>query len=166
MPWPISPRGGPASPALANLCAWRLDCRLAGLARHMGITYTRYADDLVFSGDRRFERSLARFRVLVCAIVLNEGFAIRRRKTRVMRSGTRQEVAGIVVNQRPSIAREDYDQLKALLFNCVRSGPAGQNRAGVENFREHILGRIGYVRMVHPRRGARLRALFDRIQWR
>ena len=51
-----------------------------------GASYTRYADDLVFSGDCDFERNLARFRVFVCALVLAEGFAIRHRKTRVMRS--------------------------------------------------------------------------------
>jgi retron-type reverse transcriptase len=162
---PHLPQGAPTSPALANLCAFRLDCRLTGIARHMGITYTRYADDLVFSGDRIFERSLAKFRILVCAIVHNEGFQIRRRKTRVMRSGTRQDVAGIVVNRCPNVARQDYDQIKATLFNCIRFGPETQNRSGVDNFREHLLGRISYVQMIHPARGARLRALFDRIDW-
>jgi hypothetical protein len=162
---PHLPQGAPTSPALANLCAFRLDCRLAGLARRMGIAYTRYADDLVFSGDRHFEKSLAKFRILVCAIVLDEGFDIRRRKTRVMRSGTRQEVAGIVVNRRANIVRKDYDQIKAVLFNCLRFGPQTQNRLGIDNLREHLRGRIAYVQMVHSARGERLLAVFDRINW-
>ncbi|HLJ11398.1 MAG TPA: reverse transcriptase family protein, partial [Planctomycetaceae bacterium] len=120
---PHLPQGAPTSPALANLCAFRLDCRLAGLARRMGIRYTRYADDLIFSGDRQFERSLPEFRVLVCAIVIDEGFSIRRRKTRVMRSGRRQEVTGLVVNRRINVARDEFDRLKAILHNCVASGP-------------------------------------------
>ena len=162
---PHLPQGAPTSPALANLCAFRLDCRLAGLARTMGVQYTRYADDLVFSGDREFERNLARFRLFVCAIVRNEGFAIRRRKTRVMRSGCRQEVTGIVVNRRMNVPRDEFDRLKAILHNCVKQGPQEQNRVGPENFREHLLGRIAYVQMVHPAKAAKLRRLFDRIDW-
>ena len=162
---PHLPQGAPTSPAVANLCAYRLDCRLGGLARKMGFNYTRYADDLVFSGGRDFERNLSRFRIFVCAIVLNEGFSIRRRKTRVMRSGARQEIAGVIVNRHTNVPRDEFDQLKAVLFNCARSGPAGQNRAGLESFREHLLGRVAYVAMVHPQRGARLREMFERIDW-
>lgn len=160
------PQGAPTSPALANLCAFRLDCRLGGLARVAGARYTRYADDLVFSGDRQFERSLPRLRVLVCAILLNAGFAIRRRKTRVMRSGRRQQAAGIVVNSRPNLPREEYDRLKAILHNCRKAGPDSQNRSGVANFREHLRGRIAYLTMVHPVRGARLRAIFEAVDWK
>jgi len=159
------PQGAPTSPALANLCCFRLDCRLAGLAKAMGIHYTRYADDLIFSGGREFERNLRRFRIFVCAILLNEGFAIRRRKTRVMRSGSRQEVTGLVVNHRLNVPRNEFDRLKAILHNCATRGPQSQNRDGLDNFREHLRGRIAYVRMIHRQRGDRLQALFDRIDW-
>ena len=82
--------GAPTSPALANLAAHRLDARLAGLARAAGASYTRYADDLVFSGGESFARSIARFPTHVAAIALEEGFAVQHRKTRVMRQGVRQ----------------------------------------------------------------------------
>jgi len=162
---PHLPQGAPTSPALANLCAYRLDCRLAGLARATGASYTRYADDLVFSGDHNFERNLARFRIFVCAIVLMEGFAIRYRKTRVMRSGTQQSIAGLIVNRRINVSRVEYDRLKAILHNCRRFGPESQNRSGHPRFQEHLQGKIAYVCMTHRERGARLQRVFDKIVW-
>jgi hypothetical protein len=159
------PQGAPTSPALANLCAYSLDRRLAGLARALGATYTRYADDLAFSGPEELERRTRRFQVQVCRIALEEGFEVHTRKTRFMRRGVCQQLAGVVVNDRVNCRREVYDRLKALLFNCVRFGPAGQNRAGVADFRAHLLGRVAHIASLHPARGRKLRGLFDRIDW-
>jgi hypothetical protein len=159
------PQGAPTSPALANLCAYRLDCRLTGLARTAGASYTRYADDLIFSGDSDFERNLSRFRVFACAIVLTEGFLIRHRKTRVMRSGKQQSITGLIVNRRLNVSRASFDRLKAVLHNCRRFGPESQNRARHPRFREHLQGKIAYVRMAHQERGARLQSVFDEIDW-
>ena len=159
------PQGAPTSPALANLCAYRLDCRLAGFAKEMKATYTRYADDLAFSGGEELRRCSLRFSVQVGAIALEEGFAVNFRKTRAMGQSSRQHLAGLVVNQKLSVAREDFDRLKAILTNCVRHGAESQNREAHPAFREHLLGRVGFVAMVHPARGARLRALWDRIDW-
>lgn len=159
------PQGAPSSPALANLCAYRLDCRLAGLAEAAGAVYTRYADDLAFSGGPEFARSAGRFSAHVAAIAAEAGFAVNHRKTRVMRQGVRQELAGLVLNEALNVARDDYDRLKATLTNCVRQGPASQNRDGHPSFREHLAGRVGFVESVNAARGARLRAIFERIDW-
>ena len=45
------PQGAPTSPVLSNIIAHHLDNRLLGVARKMGYKYTRYADDLAFSGE-------------------------------------------------------------------------------------------------------------------
>jgi hypothetical protein len=84
---PHLPQGAPTSPALANLAAFRLDARLSGLARAVGADYTRYADDLVFSGGDDFARSIGRIPIHAAAIALEEGFTVQHRKTRVMRGG-------------------------------------------------------------------------------
>jgi RNA-directed DNA polymerase len=159
------PQGAPTSPALANLAAYRLDCRLAGLASKMGFQYTRYADDLVFSGTWPHGRRMAAFQTLVRTILQHEGFSMHDRKTRVMTSATSQSVSGVTLNERLNLPREEYDQLKAQLFNCVRFGPASQNRDGHAHFRDHLHGRIAYWTLINPHRGGKLRAIFDRIDW-
>jgi RNA-directed DNA polymerase len=98
-------------------------------------------------------------------IALEEGFALNFRKTRAMRPGHRQRLAGVVINVRPNVARTDFDRLKAILTNCVRSGPEGQNRDGHGDFRAYLLGKVALVAMLNPTRGAKLRAIFERIPW-
>ncbi|MCA9209775.1 MAG: RNA-directed DNA polymerase [Planctomycetales bacterium] len=162
---PHLPQGAPTSPALANLCAFRLDCRLAALANSAGATYTRYADDLAFSGERDFERVAHRFHLHVCAAVMEEGFRVHHHKTRRMRRGVRQHLAGLVVNERLNVCRQDFDRLKAILTNCIRHGPQSQNRMAHPDFRGHLAGRIGFFESVNAAKARRLRALFDQIAW-
>lgn len=162
---PHLPQGAPTSPALANLAARRLDARLSGLARASGARYTRYADDLAFSGGPEFARGWRRFALHVAATALEEGFAINHRKTRGMPRGVRQHLAGVVVNDRPNISRVEVDRLKATLHNCLTRGLEAQNREGVANFRAHLTGRVAHVAMLNPARGAALRAILDQIPW-
>lgn len=162
---PHLPQGAPTSSALANLCAFRLDMRLAAAAKKVGARYTRYADDLAFSGGEMLRRSASRFHIMVCSIALEEGFAVNTRKTRVMRQSVRQQLTGIVVNARPNIVRKKYERLKATLHNCARFGPATQNRHAIENYRAHLSGQIAYVHMLNVHRTAKLKAIFDRIVW-
>jgi RNA-directed DNA polymerase len=163
--WRHLPQGAPTSPALANLCAYRVDCRLSGLSKASGAVYTRYADDLAFSGDEKFGRCVERFAVQVAAILREEGFHVHHRKTRVMRQGVRQHLAGLVINEHVNVVREDFDRLKAILTNSVRHGAESQNREGHPAFRMHLDGRVGFVEMVNPVKGVRLRRIFERIKW-
>ncbi|HVK55764.1 MAG TPA: reverse transcriptase family protein, partial [Burkholderiales bacterium] len=142
---PHLPQGAPTSPALANLCALHLDCRLSTLADSLGGAYTRYADDLAFSGDEEMRRRVERLSAQVGAIALEEGFEANYRKTRIMHCSDRQRLTGIVVNERMNISRREYDELKAILHNCARFGPESQNRMGRRDFRGYLEGRVGYV---------------------
>ena len=104
---PHLPQGAPTSPALANLIAFRLDLRLARLARRFDANYTRYADDLAFSGDDGLLRNKQCLLDAIAEIVTDEGFALNPRKTRVMPAQARQRVTGIVVQQPcQSVAQE------------------------------------------------------------
>jgi hypothetical protein len=162
---PHLPQGAPTSPSLANLCCYRLDCRLAGLAQSAGAVYTRYADDLAFSGGTSFDRSLERFATHVAIILREEGFTVHHRKTRIMRQSVRQHLAGLVTNRRLNPRRKDFDVLKAILTNCVRHGPASQNREGHPHFREQLAGRVAFIACIHPEKGNRLQAIFEKIDW-
>lgn len=160
---PHLPQGSPTSPSLANLCAVPIDRRLAGLARRFGATYTRYADDLVFSGDERFAREAGRLAIRAAAILLENGLDVAHHKTRVMRRGRAQMVCGLVVNERTALPRRLRERLEAILHNCVVHGPSTQNREGVADFRAHLGGLVAWAR--HFDRSGRLQALFGRIDW-
>jgi len=159
------PQGAPTSPAMANLCAYGLDVRLSAAAAAVSASYTRYADDLAFSGGPEFREQAGRFRRLVVRIVAEEGFDVHWRKTRWMRPCSQQRLTGLVLNHRPRPSRAEFDRLKATLHNCARHGPAGQNRDGHADLRAHLAGRVAWFHHVDPRRGERLRALFERIAW-
>ena len=162
---PHLPQGAPTSPALANVCFYRVDCRLAGLAEAVDAHYTRYADDLAFSGDKEFEKQVERFSLHVAAILMDESLSVHHRKTRIMRQGVRQHLTGLVANRRMNVIRRDFDLLKAILTNCVRLGPEGQNRDGHPRFREHLEGRVGFVEAINPAKGKRLRGILEQIRW-
>ena len=159
------PQGAPTSPTLANTVLRHLDARLAGWAAPVGAAYTRYADDLTFSGGAELARRPEAFLRGVERIVTDQGYRINARKTRVRRAGVRQSVTGVVVNERTAPGRREVDRLHAVLHNCVVHGPASQDRGGHADFRAHLLGRIGWVAQVHPGRAVRLHEEFARIEW-
>ena len=160
---PHLPQGAPTSPALANLCGFRLDRRLTGLAEAYQARYTRYADDLAFSG--RFSRSgAARFVERVNEVVADEGFRLNAAKTRIRGQGDRQALAGLVVNAAPAVPRQEYDALRALLHNATRTGLDEQNRDGHADFAAYLAGRIAWVGHRHPARAAKLNALLERAR--
>lgn len=162
---PHLPQGAPSSPALANLCAYRLDLRLSGAAAACGVSYTRYVDDLIFSGDLAFARKIERFKSMVYSIIEDEGFEPHFQKTRARTQATPQHVVGLVVNRKLNVPRREFDALKALLHNCRCHGPSGQNRRAHPMFRQHLLGRIARVAQINPARGARLMQEFHSIDW-
>jgi hypothetical protein len=82
-----------------------------------------------------------------------------------MRQGVRQHLAGLVTNRLINVPRDEFDRLKAILTNCARGDPERQNLRSLPRFRSHLEGRVAFVAMVNPGKGARLQAIFERIQW-
>lgn len=157
------PQGACTSPALSNLLARRLDSRLAGLAGKLGFTYTRYADDLTFSGGGEAAAKIGYLLARVRHIVADERLTVNESKTRVQRPGMRQTVTGIVVNQRPNVPRRVTRRLRAMLHQAAKTGLAAQNREKRRNFKHWLGGMIAYVQMVNPEKGRRLREQFAQV---
>ncbi len=162
---PHLPQGAPTSPALANLCAFKLDLRLAGLATSLGARYTRYADDLVLSGPAHLRRATPRIAAWVAMLAADEGFVLNQRKTRCLSAARQQTVCNMVVNQRLNVPRCEFDVLKATLHQCVLHGPHSQNRAGHADWQAHLRGRVGWVAQLNPNKALRLQRLFNQIDW-
>ena len=166
----IGPRGLPqgacTSPALSNQVARRLDKRLGGVAKKLGITYTRYADDLTFSGGDELNTRVGYLMARVRHLAADEGFAVNVKKTRVQRRNAAQKVTGLVVNDRPGVSRQVVRRLRAILHRAKSEGLDAQNRTGRPDFRGWLEGMIAYVGMVRPETGAKLRAELESIPGR
>ncbi|MFN7974826.1 MAG: reverse transcriptase domain-containing protein [Acidobacteriota bacterium] len=154
------PQGACTSPAITNLLCRRLDRRLSGLASAMGFAYTRYADDLTFSGDDG--AAVGKLLAIVRGVLRQEGLAENGEKTRIMRHGRRQEVTGVVVNEKLGVTREERRRLRAILHNCAKNGLARENRGAHPRFADHLKGKVSFVTMVDPERGKPLVEALDR----
>jgi len=124
------------------------------------VSYSRYADDLAFSGtlgDRQIESLVG----LVRRITGEEGFRVHPGKTHDRRQADRQRLAGLVVNCRPAVAREDYDRLRAILHDAATHGLAAANRDGHPDFAAHLAGRVAWMSHRHPARAAKLHHLLE-----
>lgn len=141
-------QGAPTSPALCNAVLLKLDHRLTGLARKHGFAYTRYADDLTFSGNDLTKITL--FIKLVPKLVAEEGFVINSAKTRVMRAASRQTVAGVVVNKDMGLSRQTRRVLRAAIHN-ERISPSGNAHR-----QRQLQGVLAYLYMLNPKQAQAL----------
>jgi retron-type reverse transcriptase len=156
----IGPRGLPqgacSSPGLSNQVARRLDKRLGGLAKKMGLTYTRYADDLTFSGGPEFNERVGYLMARVRHLAEESGFAVNEKKSRLLRRNAAQSVTGLVVNDRPGVRRKEVKRIRAILHRAKTEGLDKQNRNGREDFRAWLQGKIAYIGMARPEVGAKM----------
>jgi RNA-directed DNA polymerase len=162
---PHLPQGAPTSPALANLAAFGIDRRLTGLSAAFSMRYTRYADDLTFSGPRMTGRANRTLIERAARIIHEEGFRLHQDKSSLRSAAQRQLVTGVVVNQTTNVSRVDYDRLKALLHRLALDTPDGDSSRRSVDLQAHLRGRVAWVATLNPRRGEKLRRLLDAVDW-
>jgi len=146
-------QGAPTSPGLCNALVLKLDHRLAGLARKHGLAFTRYADDLTFSGD--LDRAgMLRVNALARRIIRDEGFTVNDAKTRLTSQGRRQTVTGVVVNQTLGLSREERRRMRAAAHRLNQAAASGKcDESQVARFR----GKLAWLAMLNPAQAAALR---------
>jgi RNA-directed DNA polymerase len=146
-------QGAPTSPGICNVITLRLDRRLSGLARKNGFAYTRYADDLTFSGAG--DRSAAqKLRIAASRIIREEGFTVNADKTRAASQSTCQRVTGVVVNQVLGLSRQQRRQLRAQAHRLHRESAAGT--APPQQI-ARLLGQRAYLAMLNPEQAGKLK---------
>ena len=145
------PQGAPSSPAITNIILYEFDELIGQWCRERGIAYTRYCDDITFSGD--FDPAeVIRF---VRLELKKLGFLLNEQKTRIQRPGQQQTVTGIVVNEKMSIPADYRRKLRQELYFCRKFGIQEHLQKiglviSVNTYRMKLLGRVNYVLQVHP----------------
>ena len=145
------PQGAPSSPAITNIILYEFDELVGHWCRERNIAYTRYCDDMTFSGD--FDPAeVIRF---VKLELKKMGFLLNEQKTKIQHPGQQQTVTGIVVNEKLSIPADYRRKLRQELYYCRKFGIQEHlQKIGLEipeyNYRMQLLGKVNYVLQVHP----------------
>lgn len=144
------PQGSPSSPALSNLIFSPLDNKIGDYCKESSIRYTRYADDLTFSGGFSASNLISYVRQVLSALDLE----LNENKTRLMRKHERQEVTGVVVNEKLQATRELRRDLRQAVYYIEKYGlnnhlaRIGEVRA---NYLFHLMGLATFALFINPK---------------
>lgn len=140
------PQGSPCSPMLANLTSWTLDLRIQGYVGKRGISYTRYADDLSFSGLN--PSKVVKIIPMIKKIIDDENFIVNHKKTRISSSSRAKIATGLVVNEDSvGIGKQKYKDLRAKIHHLTL--PKEQTN---EKLLYHVGGWLSYLNSVDKER--------------
>jgi hypothetical protein len=140
----VLPTGSPSSPVIANLVLSRVDKSLQSACDAKGVSYTRYADDLTFSGGFEAVRMLG----FATRLLEQEGYNIHPRKVNIFRRGRRQMVTGLAVNERPTLPRAIRRGIRAVVHAAANGRHV--NWKGVEASPQVVHGLIAHLAMTRP----------------
>ena len=160
----VLPQGSPASPELSNLVSLKLDKRLGSLAKSIGADYTRYADDITFSG----KKSIRKYESVIRKIISEEGYEINEEKYRIQYSFQRQEVTGLIVNDKVSVPQKYVAELDNAIYYCKKYGVVNHMKhIDCERgfYKEHLYGLAYFVKMVDAEKGLNYLIELNSIDW-
>ena len=141
------PQGAPTSPTVSNLVMRPFDVHMGEWCREREIRYTRYCDDLTFSGAFAPEEVIRKVRGFLQVY----GFELNRKKTRVLGRGNAQSVTGIVVNEKAQVSRAYRRKLRQEVYLFDRYGiKTEEGPKNDEKERMRLLGKMRYVLSVNP----------------
>lgn len=144
------PQGAPTSPCLSNLFFKPMDTILGDYCQIRKIRYTRYADDLTFSGDFDEKRLLKK----VSETIKKTNLRINKKKTQLMTRDRQQLVTGIVVNQKPQVVFQKRNALRQTMYFINKYGLYEHQRyVGINqsNYLEHLIGQVQFVLQINSK---------------
>lgn len=160
----VLPQGSPASPKISNIVAKHMDKRLSELAKQYNAVYSRYADDLTFSGASNIKNMIS----IISQIIQEETFQVNEKKTRYSYYFQRQEVTGLIVNKKVSVPKEYLREFYKEIYYCKRFGVSSHLKK-TENhksfFKEHMYGKSYYINMINKEVGQKILNELDSILW-
>jgi RNA-directed DNA polymerase len=134
------PQGSPLSPLISNICCENLDSDLKEFSVKHKLNFSRYADDITFSGYRRIFNDKF-FSDLGKIVGKKHHFRIKKTKTRIQKRNNRQEVTGVVVNDKLNVNRTYVRNLRALIHH-YKMGKAEKNAQAI------IMGKLEFLKMI------------------
>ncbi len=145
------PQGAPTSPVLSNLVFAPMDEIIGGYCKKRHIAYTRYSDDMTFSGTFN-PFSLIDFIRHILAV---NGFELNDKKTKILGPGCRRKITGAVVNEKLQATREYRRKIRQEMYYVQKYGLDSHlghsaTKAAPEEYRDQLLGRIGFVLQLSP----------------
>ena len=176
----VLPQGAPTSPTITNIVCQRLDWRLSRLALRYNLHYSRYADDITFSGMTNLFHEDGDFVKALHHFVEKEGFTINEAKTRVNSYYQRQEVTGLTINEKPNVTQRYVKQIRTMLHNWEVNGYKYAqseflkhyhttkyiNFKGEHHIENVISGKLDFMKMVKGEKDhtyLKLKERFDRL---
>lgn len=177
----VLPQGAPTSPIMTNIICEKLDYKLQNLAKAFRITYTRYADDITFSGNRNVFNEDGKFCKKLRQIIEDEEhLKINENKTRLCQHGGRMEVTGITVNSQLNTSRKYMRQVRTMLHNWEylgydkaqelflevysKTNTKNHNAQGVHHIENVLAGKLMFVSMIKGKEDETYKNLYARFE--
>jgi RNA-directed DNA polymerase len=137
--------GAPSSPSLSNVLCRHMDVEVKKAADELGVTYTRYADDLFFSTNEpkvlsKLEHEVVKIvRKLECPANLH----INEKKTRHLSKRQNRQVTGVVLSTDGtlSLGRALKRRIRSMVYHV-------ESLEGVE--RKRLAGLLAYCKSIEP----------------
>lgn len=158
----VLPQGAPTSPTITNMICERLDIRLTKIAAEHNCKYSRYADDITFSSMHNIYQMGSPFLSKMEEIIKAENFYIQPSKTRLQKRGYKQEVTGLIVNEKANVNSRYVKELRHWLYLWERYGydkasdlfmvkyhnNKGHVKSGNPKLENVLWGKLEYLKMV------------------
>ena len=154
------PQGAPTSPFLASFALSNLDYRLMRLAKSNYLTYTRYFDDVSFSGNKRIvvlEKDIMK-------IIKEEGYKVKMSKRKFFEKGQEKEVNGILITDK-KLSLRNTEELFDYVNDISKYGLSKLRTDNPEKEKQSLKGKIAFLKQIDQEQSKRIEVIFASIKW-